>query len=69
MPKPSKGFGSLILRRSLSWLVCLGCSQRGLANLQLGKIAEARADLQKVVELAPDSPQAATAKKGLEQLK
>jgi tetratricopeptide (TPR) repeat protein len=46
-----------------------GYFQRGLANLQLGKIAEARADLQKVVELAPDSPQAATAKKGLEQLK
>src|SRR5437016_1507160 len=30
MPKPSKGFGSLILPRSLSWPVYLHCSQRGL---------------------------------------
>jgi hypothetical protein len=33
------------------------------------KLAEAKADFQKVVELAPTGPQAETAKKVLEQLK
>jgi len=46
-----------------------GYFQRGLAYLQLGRMAEAKADLRKVIELAPDSAQAQTAKKGLEQIK
>jgi tetratricopeptide (TPR) repeat protein len=46
-----------------------GYFRRGLAYLQLGKMVEAKADLRKVTELAPGSPQAETAKKGLEQLK
>jgi tetratricopeptide (TPR) repeat protein len=46
-----------------------GYFRRGLAYLQLGKMAEAKADLRKVTELAPTSPQAETARKGLEQLK
>lgn len=46
-----------------------GFYQRGLAYLQLQKLAESKADFQRVVELAPDGPQAATARKALEQLK
>jgi tetratricopeptide (TPR) repeat protein len=46
-----------------------GYYQRGLALLQLGKTAEAKADFQKVVELAPGTPQGDLAKKALEQVK
>lgn len=46
-----------------------GYFQRGLAYLGQGKAAEARADFTKVVELAPTSAQAETAKKALEQIK
>jgi tetratricopeptide (TPR) repeat protein len=46
-----------------------GYFQRGLAYLGQGKGAEAKADFKKVVELAPTSPQAETAKKALEQIK
>jgi tetratricopeptide (TPR) repeat protein len=46
-----------------------GYFQRGLAYLQLQKIPESKADFQKVLELAPEGPQAETAKKALEQLK
>jgi tetratricopeptide (TPR) repeat protein len=46
-----------------------GYFQRGLTYLQLQKTPEAKADLRKVLELAPTSPQAETAKKALEQLK
>jgi tetratricopeptide (TPR) repeat protein len=46
-----------------------GYFQRGLAYIGLGKMAEAKADLQKVIELAPGSPQADTARKGLAQIK
>jgi tetratricopeptide (TPR) repeat protein len=46
-----------------------GYFQRGLSYIGLGKVAEARADLRKVIELAPGTPQAETAKKALEQLK
>ena len=46
-----------------------GYFQRGLAYLGLGKTAEARADFNKVIELAPTSPQADTAKKALAQIK
>jgi tetratricopeptide (TPR) repeat protein len=46
-----------------------GYFQRGLSYIGLGKIPEARADLQKVIELAPGTPQAETAKKALAQLK
>lgn len=43
---------------------------RGLAQLQLGNVAEAKADLQKFVSLAPaDSAELAQAKKILEKLK
>ena len=46
-----------------------GYFQRGLAYLGQQKTAEAKADFQKVVELAPSGPQAETAKKALQQLK
>jgi tetratricopeptide (TPR) repeat protein len=46
-----------------------GYFQRGLAYLGQGKMAEAKADLNKVIELAPASPQADTAKKALAQIK
>jgi tetratricopeptide (TPR) repeat protein len=46
-----------------------GYFQRGLSYIGLGKIPEARADLQKVIALAPGTPQAETAKKALAQLK
>lgn len=42
---------------------------RGIANLQLKKMKEARADLNKVVELAPDAPEAKDAKDLLAQMK
>jgi len=46
-----------------------GYFQRGLAYLGLQKSAEAKADFNKVIELAPTGPQAETAKKALAQLK
>lgn len=42
---------------------------RGIANLQLKKMKEAKADLNKVVELAPDAPEAKDAKDLLAQMK
>lgn len=42
---------------------------RGLAYVQLQKYAEAKADLRKVIELAPESPEAAEAKQLLDGLK
>lgn len=46
-----------------------GYFRRGLAEINLGKTAEAKADLQKVLELAPTGPQADLARKAVEQLK
>jgi len=46
-----------------------GYFRRGLAEINLGKMAEARADLQKVLDLAPSSAQAELARKAVEQLK
>jgi tetratricopeptide (TPR) repeat protein len=46
-----------------------GYMQRGLTYLGMGKTAEAKADFQKVIELAPDGPNAELAKKALESLK
>jgi regulator of sirC expression with transglutaminase-like and TPR domain len=46
-----------------------GYFRRGLAYLQLGKSAEAKADLQKFVELAPTGAEADLARKALTQLK
>jgi tetratricopeptide (TPR) repeat protein len=46
-----------------------GYFQRGLAYVHLGRTAEAERDLRKVVELAPQSPQAETARKGLRHLR
>jgi type IV pilus assembly protein PilF len=45
-----------------------GYYRRALANLQIGKKDECRVDLQKVVELAPDSQMGQMAKKALESL-
>lgn len=42
---------------------------RGLAAIQLKKMTEAKADFQKVVELAPDSPEGRDAKQMLADLK
>jgi tetratricopeptide (TPR) repeat protein len=46
-----------------------GYFQRGLAYLGQGKMAEAKADFNKVIELAPAGPQADTARKALLQIK
>lgn len=46
-----------------------GYFRRGLAYMGLGKMAEAKADLNKLVELQPTGPQADLAKKALEQIK
>jgi len=46
-----------------------GYFRRGLAEIKLGRMAEARADLQKVLDLAPSGPQAELARKAVEQLK
>jgi Flp pilus assembly protein TadD len=45
-----------------------GYTQRALAYLKLGRTAESRADFERVLSLAPDSPQAPLARKALEQL-
>jgi len=46
-----------------------GYFQRGMTYFGMQKLAEAKADFQKVLELAPTGAQADTAKKVLEQLK
>jgi len=46
-----------------------GYYYRGLATIQAGKPKEAKADLQKVIELAPDSDQAKEAKEYLKSIK
>jgi tetratricopeptide (TPR) repeat protein len=46
-----------------------GYFRRGLAEINLGKVAEAKADLLKVLDLAPSGPQAELARKAVEQLK
>ena len=46
-----------------------GYFRRGLAALQLGRTAEAKADLVKLLELRPEGPEADLARKALEQLK
>jgi tetratricopeptide (TPR) repeat protein len=46
-----------------------GYFRRGLAEINLGRVAEAKADLQKVLELSPTGPQADLARKAVEQLK
>jgi Flp pilus assembly protein TadD len=46
-----------------------GYFQRALTYLGLQKMAECKADFQKVLALTPQGPQAETAKKALEQLK
>ncbi|HEY6549042.1 MAG TPA: tetratricopeptide repeat protein, partial [Vicinamibacteria bacterium] len=46
-----------------------GYFQRGLAYLGMQKMAESKADFLKVIELAPGTPQADTAKKALDSLK
>lgn len=42
---------------------------RAVASLQLKKMADARADLKKVIEMGPDSPEAKDAKELLDQMK
>lgn len=46
-----------------------GYYYRGLASLQMGKAKEAKPDLEKVVELAPDSDQGKEAKEYLKSIK
>jgi predicted Zn-dependent protease len=46
-----------------------GYYYRGLATIQAGKPKEAKSDLQKVIELAPDSDQAKEAKEYLKSIK
>ncbi|HEY4642214.1 MAG TPA: tetratricopeptide repeat protein [Thermoanaerobaculia bacterium] len=46
-----------------------GYYYRGLATIQAGKAKEAKADLEKVIELAPDSDQAKEAKEYLKSIK
>jgi len=46
-----------------------GYYYRGLATLQMGKAKEAKPDLEKVVELSPDSDQAKEAKEYLKSIK
>ena len=46
-----------------------GYYYRGLATIQSGKAKEAKADLQKVLDLAPDSPEAKDAREYLKSIK
>jgi tetratricopeptide (TPR) repeat protein len=45
-----------------------GYFRRALAYVQTGRLPEAKADLQKLLQLAPDGPQADAARKTLAQL-
>jgi Flp pilus assembly protein TadD len=46
-----------------------GYFRRGLAYMGLGKMAEAKADFGKLLELQPSGPQADLAKKAIESIK
>src|SRR5713226_8101352 len=59
--KPEEAIGYLGRAIALDPGYVDGYFQRGLSYIGLGKLAEARADLQKVIELAPGTPQAETA--------
>lgn len=61
------GYFSKAIARDASYVD--GYYRRALCYLQLGKTAECRADMQKVVELAPGTPMGDNARKVLEQLK
>jgi tetratricopeptide (TPR) repeat protein len=67
--KPEAAIGYLTKAVTVDPSYVDGYFQRGLAYLQLQKTAEAKADFQKVLDLAPTGAQAETAKKALQQLK
>lgn len=67
--KPAEAIGFLDKAIAVDPSYVDGYFQRGLAYLGQGKTAEAKADFKKVIELAPTSPQADTARKALEQVK
>ena len=67
--KPEQAITYLTKAVTLDPAYADGYFQRGLAYLQLQKLTEAKADLKKVVELAPTSPNAEMAQKALAQLK
>jgi tetratricopeptide (TPR) repeat protein len=67
--KPQEGIGYLDKAIVADPSYVDGYFQRGLAYLGQGKTAEAKADFNKVIELAPTGPQADTARKALEQIK
>ena len=67
--KPEEAIGYLSRAIALDPAYVDGYFQRGLAYVGLGRMAEAKADFQKVIELAPGSAQADTARKGLAQIK
>jgi Flp pilus assembly protein TadD len=67
--KPQEAIGYLDKAIAVDPSYVDGYFQRGLAYLGQGKAAEAKADFNKVIELAPNGPQADTAKKALAQIK
>jgi len=67
--RPEDAIAYLTKAVTLSPTFVDGYFQRGLAYLQLQKLDLCKADLRKVLELAPGTPQAETAQKALEQLK
>lgn len=67
--RPEEAIKYLTKAVTLSPTFVDGYFQRGLAYLQLQKLDLCKADLRKVLELAPESAQAQTAQKALEQLK
>lgn len=67
--KPQEAIGYLTKAVTVDPNYVDGYFQRGLAYLGQGKTAEAKADFQKVIELAPTGAQAETAKKALAQIK
>jgi tetratricopeptide (TPR) repeat protein len=67
--KPQEAIGYLDKAIAVDPSYVDGYFQRGLAYLGQGKMAEAKADFNKVIELAPTGPQADTAKKALAQIK
>jgi Tfp pilus assembly protein PilF len=67
--KPEEALGYLTKSVTLEPAYVDGYFQRALTYLQLQKLAEARADFQRVLDLSPNGREAETARKALEQLK
>jgi Flp pilus assembly protein TadD len=67
--RPEEAIGYFTKAVTLDPSYADGYFRRALAHLQLQRLPECKADLQKVLEVAPQGPMAEAARKTLEQLK